>query len=416
MLKELCGMNNFKKPKLWIVTELFYPDQASTSYILSKIADKMIEKYDVSVITNSDLYQKNKPIPHSYFSISNEIKILRVTSKQRDKNNLIQRTIKLVSLSFKLSKLLWNKVTYGEKVLIVTNPAPLMILIALIKKIKKIKLFILVHDVFPENTVPLGIIKSPHSLIYKSILFIFNKAYSSADYLIVLGRDMKKVIQGKIYQSNKKPKILIIENWGDVANITPALEKPQILKERHANKELTIQYAGNIGRLQGLDYFIEVFKQSKNKNLYLDIWGDGALKDKLIKYVEEIGLTNKINFFGNYSREEQNKILNYTDIALVTLSKGMYGLGVPSKTYNILAAGKPILFIGDLKSEIALLIQEESIGYCFSTEDKKGVIEFLNNLTINSLNQLEEMGKKARIIAERKYSEDIILSKFFRTI
>lgn len=77
--------------------------------------------------------------------------------------------------------------------------------------------------------------------------------------------------------------------------------------------------------------------------------GDGALKDKLIKYVEEIGLTNKINFFGNYSREEQNKILNYTDIALVTLSKGMYGLGVPSKTYNILAAGKPILFIGDLK-------------------------------------------------------------------
>lgn len=159
-----------------------------------------------------------------------------------------------------------------------------------------------------------------------------------------------------------------------------------------------------------------MFKQSKNKNLYLDIWGDGALKDKLIKYVEEIGLTNKINFFGNYSREEQNKILNYTDIALVTLSKGMYGLGVPSKTYNILAAGKPILFIGDLKSEIALLIQEESIGYCFSTEDKKGVIEFLNNLTINSLNQLEEMGKKARIIAERKYSEDIILSKFFRTI
>ena len=154
-------MNNFKKPKLWIVTELFYPDQTSTSYILSKIADKMTEKYEVTVITNSDLYQKNNFISPSYFSIRKEIKILRVKTKQRDKNNLIQRTIKFISLSLKLSKLLWKKVAYGEKVLIVTNPAPLMILTALIKKIKRIKLFILIHDVFPENTIPTGIIKSP---------------------------------------------------------------------------------------------------------------------------------------------------------------------------------------------------------------------------------------------------------------
>ncbi len=409
-------MNNFKKPKLWIVTELFYPDQTSTSYILSKIADKMTEKYEVTVITNSDLYQKNNFISPSYFSIRKEIKILRVKTKQRDKNNLIQRTIKFISLSLKLSKLLWKKVAYGEKVLIVTNPAPLMILTALIKKIKRIKLFILIHDVFPENTIPTGIIKSPYSLIYRLSSFIFNKAYSSADCLIVLGRDMQKVVQKKISQSNKKPEIRIIENWGDIENIKPASEKPQILKERHENKELTIQYAGNIGRLQGLEYFVELFNHSENKKLYFDIWGDGAFKDKLIQYVEKNRLTKKINFYGSYSRDDQNRILNSTDIALVTLSKGMYGLGVPSKTYNILAAGKPILFIGDTESEIALLIREKTLGYCFSVDDEKGIIKFLNNLTIENLSQLEEMGKRGRIIVEKNYSKDIILTKFLETI
>jgi len=227
---------------------------------------------------------------------------------------------------------------------------------------------------------------------------------------------MQKVVQKKISQSNKKPEIRIIENWGDIENIKPASEKPQILKERHENKELTIQYAGNIGRLQGLEYFVELFNHSENKKLYFDIWGDGAFKDKLIQYVEKNRLTKKINFYGSYSRDDQNRILNSTDIALVTLSKGMYGLGVPSKTYNILAAGKPILFIGDTESEIALLIREKTLGYCFSVDDEKGIIKFLNNLTIENLSQLEEMGKRGRIIVEKNYSEDIILTKFLETI
>lgn len=77
----------------------------------------------------------------------------------------------------------------------------------------------------------------------------------------------------------------------------------------------------------------------------------------------------------------------------------MYGLGTPSKAYNILASGRPILFLGPKDSEIDLMVKENGIGYCEWP-------------SIWDLDKLTAMGARARNIAERKYSEDIILQKF----
>ena len=140
------------------------------------------------------------------------------------------------------------------------------------------------------------------------------------------------------------------------------------------------------------------------------------MTDNLKKWVVDHELEKRVKFHGIYSREDQNIILNSTDIAIVTLSKGMYGLGVPSKTYNILAAGKPILFIGDLYCEIALLIKMNDIGFCFSPDDEKGITEFLNNLSIESLCELKEKGRNARVLAEEQYSEHKILARFIELV
>lgn len=405
------------KSKLWIVTELFYPDQTSTAYILSKIANKMAEKYDVSVITTGNLYQDNSKISENYFKLDESIEVIRIKSSDLDKNSLMQRAIRLLSLSNQLYSELKKRVNKNDKVFIVTNPAMLLLKCAKLKKKKSIDLTILIHDVFPENTIPAGIISSKNSIVFKLLSSRFNKAYGRADKLIVLGRDMKEMVEQKVFKSKPKPEIEIIENWGDVDNIRPSSQSNQsLLNKRHSGEQVTIQYAGNIGRVQGLDAFIDLFHRSKNKHLVFDLWGDGALTEFLKEDITSKGLTNRVNFHGNYSREEQNNVLNSTDLALVTLSDGMYGLGVPSKTYNILAAGKPILFIGDLGSEIALLVKEESIGYCFSPDDKAGIIDFLDNLTIDSLQQLKEMGERARRVAESKYSEKAILTKFLEAL
>lgn len=96
-------------------------------------------------------------------------------------------------------------------------------------------------------------------------------------------------------------------------------------------------------------------------------------------------------------------MLSACHIALVTLQDGMYGLGVPSKTYNILASGRPVLFFGPKDSEIDLLVREKQIGYCGWPEkwDK---------------DELMKMGERARELAINEYSETTILNKFIKAI
>lgn len=403
-------MSNNRK-KLWIVTELFYPEETSTSYILTKIANKLCEKYEVHVICGPEAYELASTMTRSTLTLNKAINVHRVSNVNLDKNKLLFRIIRFIILSIKLSLSLSKKVNKKDKVLIVTNPAPLLLFVSIIKKIKKFHLSILVHDVFPENTIPAGIFKSKKNVIYGLIKTIFDKAYSTADRLIVLGRDMKEVL----FDKTKNASISIIENWADIHSI---FSKDRSIWTSFSQKDknlIHIQYAGNIGRVQGLMELLSIIKEANNPLLHFNFIGEGALKSEMILFVEKNNMNN-ISFLGSYKRDEQNNILNSCDLSVVTLSSGMYGLGVPSKTYNILAAGKPIIFIGDKNSEIGLLIDENEIGYCFSPNDREQLLLFLKNLTSNELDKLTTMGNKARSLAEIKYSEENILNKYLQTL
>lgn len=371
--------------RLWIVSELFPPDETSTSYILGKIANVMVQKYQVGVICGPEIYDKRKKLDNNnLFRLHENIEVYRAKGINLDKNTTIGKALSFLLMSRMMMALVRKHIRPGDKVLMVTNPAPIVPLMARLKKKMGFELNILVHDVFPENTKPAGL-KLP---MYGLVKHIFDKAYSKADQLISLGRDMKDVLVQKVENVGKvecQPKFTIIENWADIENI-----KPQPMPEG----KIILEYAGNIGRVQGLDKVMDMLPDDVELHLY----GTGAMEEKLKARVQK-----NVFFHGSYFRSQQNEVLAACDIALVTLQEGMYGLGVPSKTYNILASGRPILFLGPKNSEIDLLVREESIGYCDWPQkwDKT---------------ELAEMGRRARELAEKKYSEKIILEKFLKAI
>ena len=401
--------------RIWIVTELFYPEETSTAYILTKIAQRLTEKYDVHVICGPENYDKNSlAVENSKSQLLNDnITVQRVSDTKLDKNKLLSRIIRFIILSWKLSYSLWKNLESSDSILIVTNPAPLLLIVSLINRIRKNKLYILVHDVFPENTIPANIIASSNSLLYRILKKIFDFAYCQADILIVLGRDMKEVMKKKLGVNKRDTDIEIVENWAEIDRIAP--DKGKNLDIFLSNPKIDIQYAGNIGRVQGLMNFLHIIKSIENPCLRFSFWGEGACKQEMMKYVEKEEMQN-VYFFNGYTRNEQSAVLNNCDIAIVILAPGMYGLGVPSKSYNIMAAGKPILFIGDVNSEIALEVKENKIGFCFEPEDCKGLHSFFQNLDGQKLSLLSEMGKKARCLAETKYSAQKILDKFIRVV
>lgn len=387
--------------KLWIVTELFYPKETATAYILTEYAKVLRAKYKVNVICASEKNEDKKNIEG--------VNIYRIIAPDLNKDKLIQRVLRFVFVSFMLGMTVLFKCKRQDKVLIATNPAPMLLFIVLIKQIKRFNLSILVHDVFPENAIAAKIYKNDHSLQYKILKRWFDWSYSKANQLIVLGRDMKDVMINKIGKNFERIDVSIVENWAEQGIIR------NFDNVKCENEDcIVIQYAGNIGRVQGLFEFVDIFSRVDNPFVKFEIWGYGALEYELRKYVKENNIHNVI-FCGKYTRGEQNEVLHRCDISLVSLSSKMYGLGVPSKSYNIMAASNPILYIGDIRSEIALTIKENDIGYCFDNSDEEGIFNFLSNIKVSDRKKLDLMRERV-LKASEKYSHEAISMKILDTV
>lgn len=379
------------KSRLWIVSELFYPDQTSSAFYITKIANILADKYEIHVVTATKENDSN-------IYLDPRIVVYRISSKF-NKNSLLSRTIGFIQVSFSFFFFLLKNMKKKESLLIITNPAPFVILAAILTKIKKANLKILVHDVFPENTISAGVFKSQNALGYKFLQVLFNKAYSTAQKIIVCGRDMQDIFFKKI----KEVEVSIITNWAETDILLP--------QKSQWNNKIVFQFAGNMGRVQGLEELIMILREVKNPLLEFHFIGNGAYKEKIVSLKNQFKL-DFVKIYPPFQREDQIDILNNCNVGIVTLSNGMYGLGAPSKSYNIMAVGKPIFYIGEKNTEIREMILENKIGFVFTWEEKQDIIDFFNKITTSDILTYEEKGKRARKIAENFYSENRILQQY----
>ncbi|MDI1307473.1 MAG: glycosyltransferase family 4 protein [bacterium] len=390
----------------WIVSELFYPDEVSTAQILTDIALKKVIDGEVSVICGPSGYEKSYTIQHK--KLDSRIKIYRVGLPNLNKNNLFERILRLILLTLKMSYVVFTKVKKNDNLLLATNPTFLVITVSLIKQIKKFDLEILVHDVFPENLIPAGLIKKD-SFKYRVLSKIYNYSYGKADRLIVLGEDMRNLMLQKT--APKKIKIDIIPNWAD-DSIRP-IENFNISDyfSLELKNKLVFGFAGNLGRVQGILEFIDLFKSAVNQEIVLVVIGDGALRFAIEEKIRNEDLKN-IYFMGSKSRSEQNLFLNACNVGVITLKDGMKGLGVPSKTYNLMAAGKPIIYVGDYDSEIDRYIRKYNCGWSFTWQEENKILSFLNQISFDDLQVLNEKGINSRIAIEQYYKKEVVLNLF----
>jgi len=385
--------------KILIVTEYFYPSNNSTSYYLTSIAEKLSEQHNVKVICSSNL-DNNEELKN--------LEVVRIKESKLGKNGVFTRGLKFLLASIKLSILAYKNIKHDSYVLSVTNPAFIIIFLALLKKMKKFHCTLLVYDVFPENLIAANIIKNRSSYLYKIIKNIYDWSYKKADALIVIGRDMEEIIRKKT--DNEIP-ISIIENWCDT-NLVCSAEKDnnELINKHDLQKKKVFLFAGNLGRVQGIQNILEAAKEVQNKDFTLLLVGEGAMKNDIKIFIEQ-NPKNNIIYAGAYPSKKQNMFLNACDVAIVSLADNMYGLGVPSKSYYSMASGKPILFIGDKNSEIAKVVAENNIGWHVESENIHALTKMFENICQED-KLLISYGRKSRQVVEEKYSASVILSKY----
>lgn len=390
------------RKRIVVISEYLYPNERTDAFLVTEIIKKFdeINNGNIKVICTSELSDK---IELEFL----ENKIIRLKNSQLNENKIFLRILKFILLTLKLSFYSLVTIKKKDRVFLTTNPAFLLPIIAVFRKLIAFEYTLLVYDVFPENLLAAKII-SNKGFLYKTIKKVYDWSYSQADRLIVLGRDMEEVVNKK---TEKKSNVNIIENWCDYHKVIPRLKSDNdILQGLNIIDKKVFLFAGNLGRVQGIETLLEASSLVQNPDFVLLFIGDGAKKNEIVNFIEE---NNNLNVYygGSFPIESQNKFLNACDVSIISLSDSMLGLGVPSKSYANMASAKPILCIGDPKSEIVQVVNEFNIGWTIEANNAPLLAKKIDAICLES-DKFKEIGDKSRIVVQENYSKEIVLQKY----
>lgn len=395
--------------RLWVVSELYAPEETSTGYVLTRIAEALVADFDVRVLCGQPTYSR-RGVRAPVREIRNGVAVRRCAGTTLDKNLLAGRLMNLATVGTSMFVNAARKFRRDDVVLVVTTPPLLPFLTLLAAKLRGARCVLLVHDVYPDVMVATGMIR--RGSIAHTIGAALNRwLYRFVAQLIVLGRDMAALARGKMPQ-DRWHRIAIIPNWADVDDIRPEPKALNpLLAELGLEHSFVVQYAGNMGRPNDLDVIVGAADRLRDSTgIHFVVLGGGARRARLEADVARLGLHN-VTMLPPRPRSEQHVFLNACDVALISLVSGMQGVGVPSRLYNTLAAGRPVIVISDEGAEPALAIREIGAGWVVRPGDVDGLVTAITDARSNP-RRLNEMGARARRAAEEQYSFPRILDEY----
>jgi len=380
----------------------FTPDVAPTGEVMTRIVEELVARgHDVEVVTSLPWYRDHaiedgwggKLVRRENMPWGRIVRINPFPTA--DKRNLFRR-----ALSFGGFTVVATVVgSFGRRVDAVISMSPPLTLgpAGWIASIFRRAPFVFnIQDVYPDVAVEVGAITNRHAIRVLSWMERFS--YARADAVTVLSRDLKENLSKKTKDPSK---IRVIPNFVDTEWIAPAPRENAYRAELGLTDETVVLYAGNIGYSQPLEMLVEAAKRySSRTDVHFVVNGSGSGRDAV--EASATGLTN-ITFVDLQPKERLPDVLAAGDIHLVLLREGLAASSVPSKTYSILASGRPLVASVDVGSEVALLVTESQAGRAVPPEDAEAFIAALDEL-IDDPEERQRAGASARAAVETWYS------------
>ena len=398
-----------KQERILVFSELYYPEKTSTGYFMTKIAEGLSSDFSVMAICAQPSCSK-RGTRAADREIHNGVCIRRYPSTTFNKDRLALRLLNIFSICFSSFFSAIILIRRSDLILVVTNPPLLPFIVWLASKIRGAKFVLRIDDVYPDMLYIAGMLDRA-GYVYRALDRLNKYLFRAADQIVVLGRDMSALVLKKMEKQHHN-RVHIIPNWAEIDQISPwPREQNRLLKEMHLENKFIVQYAGNMGYPHDIRSLIEAAKVlCINPKIHFLFIGSGVKRGWLEEQIKYSSLNN-ITLLDPRPRAEQNNFLNACDVAVSALVKGMSGISVPSRMYNIMAAGKPIVAIGDEESELGLIIRKEKVGWIAAP----GKVSAFVNAVLEAESNPEElvaMGRRARLLVEKKYSRAQVVGSY----
>lgn len=368
--------------RILLLPDYFSPEIFASSYLFENRNEAFAnEGFDMIVYTPSPTRGVNRNVSYQKieFLYKNHLELHRFDMVGESKNTMLRLVRYFLCSVFQFFKALFTR--KFDIVLLGSTP-PFQGAIGAALKIIRNKRFVYgLQDIFPDSLVSTGITKKG-SLIWKIGRVIENFTYKHADKIIVISEDFKKNIMAKGVPEDK---IVVVYNWVDQNAVVDIPRDKNKLFDKYQldRSKFYIEYSGNIGLTQNMDMLLEVMKELKttHPDIGLVLVGEGAYKAQVEEIVKRDNLTN-VTMIPFQPYEDISYVFSLGDAGLVISKPGVGANSVPSKTWSIMSASRPVLANFD-ENELKDILAGNKCGIFTKAGDKeafkKSIIKLYEN-------------------------------------
>lgn len=240
---------------------------------------------------------------------------------------------------------------------------------AILRKFKKVPFVYNLQDIFPDSLVNNGLAKKG-GLLWKIGRKIEDFTYRHADKIIVISEDFKRNIMAKGVPEDK---IVVIYNWVDQNAVVDIPREQNKLFDMYGldRSKFYVSYNGNIGLSQNMDMLLSVAEefQTEQPDIEFVLVGNGAYLDEVKRRVIDKSLGN-VHLLPFQPYEDISHVFSLGDASLVISKPGTGAASVPSKTWSIMSASRPVLANFD-ENELKDIVGSNECGIFTKAGDKE---------------------------------------------
>jgi glycosyltransferase involved in cell wall biosynthesis len=386
--------------RIFFVNRYFYPDESATAQMLADLAFGLASAgAEVHVVCSRQLYTDAAASLPGRETVRGVV-VHRVWTTRFGRAGLLGRAADYLSFYLSCSVCLLLRLRRRDLVVAKTDPPLISVIAALAARLRRAVLVNWLQDIFPEVASSLGAnpLPAPLDRLLRSLR---TASLRQATVNVVLGERMRDYVESL---GVPPAQIEIIENWAEPA--TPGrLDPAQSALRRRLDLQhrFVVGYSGNLGRAHEYKTLLGAAIRLRNDtSIAFLMIGGGVHMDALRVAARERGLDN-IQFLPYQPRAAVGDSLAAADVHLVNLLPRLEGLIVPSKLYGILAAARPVLFIGDGDGEVARVVRAHRCGMVVAPGASGDLVEAIRRLQ-SATGERFAMGEAARQLALGRYA------------
>ncbi|MBR0826104.1 glycosyltransferase family 4 protein [Bradyrhizobium manausense] len=337
--------------KIVVASQHYPPDPSTTAAIMAEIACRIALEHDVLVLSGTP-----GAVPAGG---PGRPRVVVVKNRMTQKAALVRRASAELLFAMRTFFALARELRRGDVVLTVTAPFMLPYAVVAAARLKGARSALIMHDLFPDVLVMAGILK-PRSIVTLMIRAANGFMFRALSAVITIGRDAERPIMR--YRGMQRDKIRFIPNW---ATLVPSLRP--VTADNPFRGALAARFvvglSGNLGFTHDPDIVFEAARLLRDEtsiHFLLSGWGIGF--DRLKQLQAAANLPN-VSFVGRVEDSELEAFLAAADIWIIPYRKDVAGVSVPSRFYNLLAVGRPVVLVSEPEAEAALTVVENRLGW-----------------------------------------------------